>query len=419
MDAIEQGQAVRRDRAMQIAQKQRIAKHGPVWVVPSQTHVGSHYVVSNDVRDGMPTWECSCPDYATRGQPCKHVIAVEITRHRSMPDGSTVTETVRVTYAQKWPAYNAAQVHEQERFELLLRDLVSGVSTPKHKAAGRPRIPLSDVIYGLGAKVYSTQSGRRADTDIRRAHTAGLTSKSPSYNPLFRYMEDPALTPVLTGLIEQSAMPLRAVETVFAVDSTGFANSTYVRWFDEKYGTERSEKTWVKAHVMCGVKTHVITSAIVTPMNGADCPQFKGLVDKTAKHFKIVDVCADKAYLSRENLAHVDALGATALVPFKDGTGEGVTDTRGMRAPHQKVWESSYHYFQWQREAFLTRYHQRSNVESCFSMVKAKLGAHVRSTNPIAQTNEALVKLLCHNVIVLVGVAYEMGIESKLGLEVA
>lgn len=82
---------------------------------------------------------CSCPDYATRGQPCKHVIAVEIVRHREMPDGSTVTETMRVTYAQNWPAYNKAQVHEAEHFQLLLRDLCSDLvpmlGAPKAEAA--------------------------------------------------------------------------------------------------------------------------------------------------------------------------------------------------------------------------------------------------------------------------------------------
>jgi len=48
-------------------------------------------------------------------------------------------------------------------------------------------------------------------------------------------------------------------------------------------------------------------------------------------------------------------------------------------------------------------------------MVKAKLGAAVRSTSPIAQTNEALIKMLCHNVIVNVGAIYELGLSPVLG----
>lgn len=330
-----------------------------------------------------------------------------------MPDGTTITETMRVTYAQNWPAYNDAQVHEKERFQVLLRDLCSGVPTVPHKGAGRPRMPLSDVVFGNAMKVYTTQSGRRASTDIRGCAAAGMMTKAAHYNTLFKYMEDPELTPVLSTLIEQAAMPLRGVESCFAVDSTGFANSTYVRWFDEKYGQERSLKTWVKAHVMCGVKTHVVTSAIVTPMNGADCPQFKTLVENTSRNFKIVEVSADKAYLSRENVAAVDALGAAPYIPFKIGTGEGV-EIRGMPAKHQKLWARLYHGFQYDRDRFLAHYHKRSNVESVFSMIKAKFGSAVRSTSPIAQLNEALVKVLCHNVVVLVGAVAELGLDLSI-----
>ena len=58
----------------------------------------------------------------------------------------------------------------------------------------------------------------------------------------------------LKSLIEQSALPLRSVETDFAVDSSGFSTSVYNRWFDHKWGKERKEAKWVKAHLMCGVK---------------------------------------------------------------------------------------------------------------------------------------------------------------------
>jgi hypothetical protein len=34
--------------------------------------------------------------------------------------------------------------------------------------------------------------------------------------------------------IEQSAAPLKSIETEFAVDSSGFSTSPYVRWFDVK-----------------------------------------------------------------------------------------------------------------------------------------------------------------------------------------
>lgn len=414
METIEAGQAVRTERAKLIATTKRIAKRGPLWVVPSQSHKG-HYVVTNSQVHGMPRWECSCPDYATRGQPCKHIIAIEIVRHHELPDGSVVTETTRVTYAQNWPAYNAAQVHEKERFRLLLADLCSGLATEPRKGAGRPRMPLSDVVYGNALKVYSTQSGRRASTDVREAHDHGLLTKFPSYNTLFRYMESPDLTPVLTLLIEHTARPLRGVETCFAVDSTGFANATYVRWFDEKWGGERSMKTWVKTHAMVGVSTNIVTAVKVTPMAGADCPEFKDLVTSTAKRFAVSEVSADRAYLSHDNVELVDALGADAFIPFKEGTGRGIVLSDGSMVKNPKLWEKLFHRFQYDREKFLKHYHLRSNVETTFHMIKSKFGAAIRSKSPTAQINEALMKVLCHNLVVNVGAIYELGLEPVLG----
>ena len=66
--------------------------------------------------------------------------------------------------------------------------------------------------------------------------------------------------------------------------------------------------------------------------------------------------------------------------------------------------------------SFLAHYHKRSNVETTFHMVKAKFGPSVRSKSPTAQVNEVLLKLLCHNVCVLIQVAYDLGVEP-LALE--
>ena len=126
-------------------------------------------------------------------------------------------------------------------------------------------------------------SGRRFMTDLREAETKELVTKSPSFASNARYLENPELTTLLKTLIEQSAMPLKVVETDFAVDSSGFASTTYNRWFDKKWGKERSEAKWVKAHLMCGVKTHIVTSVEVTPTETADAPQLPALVNKTAK----------------------------------------------------------------------------------------------------------------------------------------
>jgi transposase len=57
-------------------------------------------------------------------------------------------------------------------------------------------------------------------------------------------------------------------------------------------------------------------------------------------------------------------------------------------------------------------YHKRSNVESTFSMVKAKFGGSVRSKLPAAQINEVLCKILCHNLCRLIQSMSELEVEA-------
>ena len=53
-------------------------------------------------------------------------------------------------------------------------------------------------------------------------------------------------------------------------------------------------------------------------------------------------------------------------------------------------------------------------METAFSMIKAKFGESVRAKTPVAQINEVLCKVLCHNICVLVQSIYELGIEPVL-----
>lgn len=44
-------------------------------------------------------------------------------------------------------------------------------------------------------------------------------------------------------------------------------------------------------------------------------------------------------------------------------------------------------------------------------MIKGKFGSHLRSKSDTGQINEALCKVLCHNVCVLIQEMHELGIE--------
>jgi|SRR5215831_11288876 len=210
------------------------------------------------------------------------------------------------------------------------------------------------------------------------------------------------LTPILRDLIVQSALPLRVVETAFAPDSSGFSTSRFVRWFDEKYGVERSGHDWVKAHIMTGVQTNIVTAIEIKGRDANDSPILPDLLNTTtASGFNVQEVPADKGYSSVENIEAIHAAGATPYIAFKSNT----TGSAGG------LWEKAFHYYSLHRDEFLARYHKRSNVESTFSMIKAKFRDHVRSRSDHAMTNEVLCKVLCHNICCLIMSQCELGIE--------
>jgi transposase len=397
----------REQRGQDIAKVAVIAKRADgSWAVPSMSGNGK-YVVKTD--GDKPT--CTCPD-CENGYKCKHIFAVEFTMKRETTqnlDGSTtVTETVeikatkRTTYKQDWPAYNAAQTNEGDQFQRLLADVCKGINNRPQQGKGRPRLLMSDVIFSAIYKVYSTFSCRRFVSDLRAAQENGLITKMPHYNSIFKYLEDPELTPVLESLIAETSKPLSAVETDFAADSSGFSTSRFVRWFDHKYGTVKVEHDWVKCHIMCGVKTNVVTAVQIHDRHTQDSPLLPALVEETRKNFTVKEVSADKGYSSIENVEKVSAAGATPFIIFKKGhTGAG----GGM-------WAKMFHFFSFKRDEFMTHYHKRSNVESTFSMIKAKTGDRVRSKADVAMKNEALCKFICHNICCLISAFYELGIES-------
>jgi transposase len=398
---------LREQRGMELAATRTIRKRDGWWLVPSQTGSGIYRV---QLAPKFAT--CECPDFGTRGGTCKHIFAATfVMRREQNADGSTTvtqtatfTTTKRTTYPQDWAAYNAAQTNEKDKFQALLRDLCRGVAEPQVQKLGRPRLPISDAIFSATFKVYSTVSARRFMSDLREAQARGFITKTPHFNSIFNYLENASMTPILQALITQSSLPLTGVETDFAADSSGFCTSRFTRWYDHKYGEVREQHDWVKCHIMCGVKTNIVTAVEIRDRNASDTKLLAPLVETTAQNFHIAEVSADKGYASKSNAEMVASVGAKPFIAFAD-------NHRGLGGGK---WEQMYHYFMFKQDEYLAHYHKRSNVESTFSMIKRKFGDSLRSKGDIAMTNEALCKILRHNLVVLIHEMYELGIEEPV-----
>ena len=146
--------------------------------------------------------------------------------------------------------------------------------------------------------------------------------------------------------------------------------------------------------------------AIKTPATTKLLP---ALVDATAQNFKMREVSADKGYGSLKNYEAIASHGAVPYIAFKS-----------IHTGHSGgLWQKMFHLYSFHRDQFAAHYHKRSNVESVFSMIKAKFRDHVRSKTDVAMVNEVLCKIVCHNICCLIQESHELGIETEFWGEAA
>ena len=396
---------LRKSKGLEIAKTKTIQEGIDGWVVPSQNSNRKYFVR----KDAELT--CSCPDCKSRGVKCKHAFAVEYYLQKITRDskGAVKVETKKLTYPQAWHAYNQAQTNEVNMFDKLLRELVESVEEPERQGAGRPSLSLKEQLFCSTQKVYSQLSSRRAKSLFNNAKDRGLLDKSPHSNAVNKFFNRKDITPILHKLIALSSAPLKAVETKFAIDGTGFRTTKFNGYCVQKHDTKRKHE-FVKLHAVCGTKTNIITACEVTPSEGkgtGDISQFATLANATkANGFGIEEMSADMAYSSRDSIGLIDAFGGTAYIPFKK-------TATGRPNGKSHTWRKMFHYFKFNQEEFMQHYHARSNIETTFHMIKMKFGDSIKSKNWTAQQNELLAKVLCHNIVVIIHEMYELGIDAS------
>jgi len=303
---------------------------------------------------------------------------------------------------QQWKEYTEAQNNEKRLLPDILDELFTHINIKYDSAKrGRSFLSIKDIVYCLALKTYTKLSSRRLISDLDNLKQDGYIEKVPNFTTLMKYLNKEELSYLLESLIVLSSKPITDICDV-AVDSSGFSTSQFGRWFDFKYDIDKTIRTWVKAHVVCDTKTNIITSITVTPANFADSPQLRPLLEKNTH--KLKEVSADRAYSSRENLQIVVNLGAVPYIPFK-------CNVTGERSKVH-IWKKSFRYFKEHPQDFFEHYHKRSNVETCFHMIKQKFGKDLVSKSFVSQKNEIMLKVLCHNICCLIQEYYLKNIES-------
>lgn len=385
-------------RALQIAAGTRLEPDNGRWMVPSQNGNGRYAVTVDE--GGL---RCECPAFEETGE-CKHSLAVAYTLGRENGGRPLdLGELVQVTASRDWATYNLARTREGQDFPELLADLCALVPQPSY-TTGRPRLPLADMVFATVLRAYVGVSARVFAAALGEAQSKDHIEVVPSPTSFWRYAGSPAMTPILDELVTVSSLPLKAVESDFAVDSSGFTTRRRFSWYTNKQGRQVKAHEWLKVHLIVGTHTNVITGVEITDWAENDSPFLPGLVDRTAVHFGIRAVSADKGYLSKRNAEAIERVGATPFIPFK---------VNSVRPDEGTAWARMWHYYSYRREEFLAHYHRRSNVETAFSVIKGRFGEALLCKSDTAQVNELLARLVAYNLCLLARSRYELGIEPS------
>lgn len=110
--------------------------------------------------------------------------------------------------------------------------------------------------------------------------------------------------------------------------------------------------------------------------------------------WEIGDVYADSGYLSVNNCWVIKEKGGTPYIrPKKTTTG---------RRNNGSAFTEMIERYKENKEEWMKKYHQRSNIEAVFSALKRRLGGYVTSIKRCIQHTEVALKIIVYNLMILV-----------------
>ena len=199
------------------------------------------------------------------------------------------------------------------------------------------------------------------------------------------HLDDPDLTPVLKGQVEDSALPLAATETHFAADSLVLGDTAR----DCQTGGQRS----VRAYFVCGVRTGVVTAVEFGGPDTRSGLLLPELLQTTMEHFpKVEKVTASRAYLSKFNLETASELGLRLYIPFKPNS-----KLYGRERLRSRAWEQAFYFYQNDYAEFMEHYRSHSVVEDVVDAIEDRTGTFLHAKTEAGRVNEVLLKILAHN----------------------
>ncbi len=148
-----------------------------------------------------------------------------------------------------------------------------------------------DGLFAAVLKVFSEKSARRFNGELEEARERGLIEQVPHFTSVLNVFDKEEVTPLLKSMIETTSLPLQAIESDFAIDSTGFSTTTYNQWLVNKHGAPKRYAKFVKAHFCTGVKTNVVATVEIDHEHANDTLFLSPLTKRTAEIGFSIEKC--------------------------------------------------------------------------------------------------------------------------------
>jgi len=184
---------------------------------------------------------------------------------------------------------------------------------------------------------------------------------------------------------QQVRAPVQAV-----IDSTGLdARQASLYYINQRPSRSKRCKKWPKLSLFCDRRTHLVLAADARLGPRNDCPLLKPLARRASALVPVAQLLADAGYDSEEN---------HRLCREELGIAESIiaVNLRGRRRPPQDGYRAQMH------QAFPKEiYRQRAQAESINSRIKRLLGASLRSRTATRQNQEAILRVITFDLMLL------------------
>lgn len=206
-------------------------------------------------------------------------------------------------------------------------------------------------------------------------------------------------------LVQAQCLNLFDGKVCLAIDSTGLEERHASRhYLGRCHKTKCRQRFWTKLATACHIDTHLILAAKVTRGPGNECVLWKPLLREACRYLPIDTALADAAFDSEQNhiLGRQKYGVRLTIIPLNPRT-------------HGRKWPQTNYRRQMKRRFLCRVYRQRNQAESTFSQHKRVLGTNLRARRTSTRRSETLLRIIAHNVMILLFCPQRVATEPPLG----